>query len=294
LLPVVSLDVLPADVPAEYAPQMASACTEALTEGSCVLASTLPESVQPDRVALVLWRGEDYREVTVRVGRGNGQWAARSLSFAEADSLPERWITVGLTVATLVGESAPALPARPALRVPAKPAKKQAEVASTPRFDAALGLLGGPGWNEGGPQLGGWVAAGFRLPTTPFVFHAFGSYARSQGPDTASSSARTLWLTAGVSGGAAGALRALDLRASGALELAFRKVRAEFNGQSASDEEVPVRVRLLVSYPAESRAALTAGAILRLPPLGSEDSDTNHLRGPRVALELLAGVEVRL
>ena len=32
--PLVSLDVLPADVPAQYAPAMVAACTEALAEGT--------------------------------------------------------------------------------------------------------------------------------------------------------------------------------------------------------------------------------------------------------------------
>src|SRR6185503_6492826 len=84
---------------------MVSACSDALSSGECAMAATLPESTQPEAVALVLWQGEGFLQVTVRVGRGGGQWLARALTFSERDSVSERWTTVGLTVATLVGET---------------------------------------------------------------------------------------------------------------------------------------------------------------------------------------------
>jgi hypothetical protein len=105
---LVSLDVLPANIPAEYAPAMVAACSQALSAGSCVLASSLQESQQPQAVALVLWHGDDFLQCTVRVGRGGGKWVVRSLTFADKDSIEERWTTVGLTVATLVGEASEA------------------------------------------------------------------------------------------------------------------------------------------------------------------------------------------
>ena len=67
-----SLDVLPADVPAEYAPAMVAACSDALADGRCAMAQTLPESTQPEAVALVLWQGDAFLQVNVRVGRGGG------------------------------------------------------------------------------------------------------------------------------------------------------------------------------------------------------------------------------
>ncbi|HWA76009.1 MAG TPA: hypothetical protein VG937_26910 [Polyangiaceae bacterium] len=297
MLSVVSVDIVPADIPAAYAPAMAAACTEALSEGRCALASTLPESAQPDAVALVLWKDGDYREVTVRVGRGNGQWVVRSLTFADADSVPERWVTVGLTVATLVGESQPELPGASQT---ATPSKSQEAPRATPaprerhRFDTALGLLAGPGWTGGGPQYGAWLSAGIRLSTLPLAFHAFGSYALSSGPEINGGNPRTSWATAGISGMAVGTLHALNVQASGGLELAFRKVQADLNGQSAQDAEVPLRLRVLASYPADSRAGFIAGAILRIPPIGSGESDEAHLRGPGLSLELLAGIKVQL
>ncbi|HEY5373296.1 MAG TPA: hypothetical protein VIK01_06395, partial [Polyangiaceae bacterium] len=91
LSPVVTIDVMPADVPAEYAPAMVVACTQALPQGVCALASATPEGAQPDAVALVLWQGDRFLEVSVRVGQHGSQWVARRLSFAEGDSLADRF-----------------------------------------------------------------------------------------------------------------------------------------------------------------------------------------------------------
>jgi hypothetical protein len=294
LLPFVSVDVLPADIPAEYAPEMAAACTEALPEGSCVLAASLPESAQPNAVALVLWQDQRYLRVTVRVGRGDGQWLVRSLTFSEGDAPSERWIAVGLTVATLVGETQ-----AKSRQVPAPDAGLPVTVERTPqlrsrRFEAALGALAGPGWNAGDPQFGGWLSAGFRWPATPLALHAFGSYALSNGPDPNGETLRTRWLTLGVSAGVVGTLHALDVKASAAIELAFRQLRVELDDRSLTDEELPLRLRLLASYPAETPFGLTLGTIGRIPPLGPAESDGERLRGPRFALEFVAGVEVRL
>ncbi|HEY8944411.1 MAG TPA: hypothetical protein VIM73_09115, partial [Polyangiaceae bacterium] len=200
LIPVVSLDVLPADTPAEYAPAMVEACSQALIEGRCVLASTLPESAQPEAVALVLWQDQSYRQVTVRVARGNGQWVVRSLTFSDRDSPSERWIALGLTVATLVGEAssqAPSPTPPPPPLLPPKPAPLAPPPDATPsprRFiglDAALGGLAGPGWDRGGPQLGGWVSLNYRFASLPAAFGAFGSIASSLGPSLEDTDLRT-------------------------------------------------------------------------------------------------------
>jgi hypothetical protein len=295
---IVSLDILPADIPAAFAPEMAAACTEALSEGSCALASTLPESAQPEAVALVLWKDGSYREVTVRVGRGNGQWVVRSLTFADADSVQERWVAVGLTVATLVGESQSAwLRLVPPPPRPSAPPKQEANAPAPRRsaqFDAAVGVLAGPGWSGGGPQYGVWLNVGTQLSTRPFSFHAFGSYAQSVGPETNGIDPRTHWLTAGLSAEVLGTIRSLNVQASGGIELAFRRVQTKAHSQRASDDEIPIRARVFASYPGDGRFAFCAGTLLRIPPVGSAESDANHLRGPSVALELLAGLKVQL
>ena len=234
MTPVVSLDVLPADVPAEYAPAMVSACSDALAEGRCAMAQTLPESTQPEAVALVLWQGEGFLQVTVRVGRGGGQWVARALSFSERDSISERWTTVGLTVATLVGETRERgaqahsdqdeTNAQPGLPEPARdpkassppPAKAEFPAAAqpsalAPRWQGRIGLLTGPGWDNGDWRAGGWLSVGFKLPGTPVVLHGFGSYALSRDPTLQGEQLSTRWLTLGAGAGVTGTWQALNV-----------------------------------------------------------------------------------
>ena len=68
----------------------------------------------------------------------------------------------------------------------------------------------------------------------------------------------------------------------------------ERDGLSANDAEVPIRLRLSASFPAQSQVALFSGVSLRIPPSPGDGSDSTHLRGPVVAAEVLAGLEVRL
>jgi hypothetical protein len=302
--PVVSLDVLPADVPAEYAPAMVAGCSDAIAEGSCAMASTLPESTRPEAVALVLWQGEDYLQVTVRVGRGNGQWVQRVLTFSERDSISERFTTVGLTVATLVGETAPPpepstvpSPAPPALTTapaaaPAKPAVAATASSASYLFHADVAALVGPSWSRATWQKGGYLSVGFRIPHSPFVLHGFGSYAVSSGPDVHGVDLQSSWLTGGLGAGVAGTW--LAVYGAAALELGGRRVHVQRDGVSTSDTELPFRVRLSASFPARSPVAAFAGAVLRIPPTSSGESDDQTLRGPSLAAELLAGVQVRL
>jgi hypothetical protein len=285
---------------------MVAGCSDAIAEGSCAMASTLPESTRPEAVALVLWQGEDYLQVTVRVGRGNGQWVQRVLTFSERDSISERFTTVGLTVATLVGETAPPpetsiapLPAPAALTVaPAAPAVKPAVVTPATSesyfFHADAALLVGPSWDRAIWQKGGYLSVAVRIPHSPFVLHGFGSYAVSSGPVVAGVDLQSSWLTAGLGAGVAGTWHALAIYGTAALELGGRWVRVERNGNSASDSELPFRLRLSASFPADSPVGAFAGALLRIPPTGAGETDAQHLKGPALSTELLAGLQVRL
>jgi hypothetical protein len=301
----VSLDVLPADVPAEYAPAMVAGCSDTIVEGSCAMASTLPESTRPDAVALVLWQGEDYLQVTVRVGRGDGQWVQRVLTFSERDSISERFTTVGLTVATLVGETAPqpkpslvSSPAQPPVTVapagaPSKPVVAAKKSSVSYLFHGEAAALLGPSWSEGGWQKGGYLSVGFRIPHSPFVLHGFGSYAVSSGPELDRTDIQSSWLTGGIGAGVAGTWHALSVYGAAALELAGRHVQVERAGRTASDTELPFRLRLSASFPARGPVGAFAGGLLRIPP-SSADNDDQTLSGPALAAELLAGVQVRL
>ena len=83
---------MPADAPAEYAPAMVAACSQGLPEGKCALARATPESTPAEAVALVLWQGDQFLHVTVRVGRHGSEWVTRNLSFTERDGLADRWM----------------------------------------------------------------------------------------------------------------------------------------------------------------------------------------------------------
>jgi hypothetical protein len=92
----------------------------------------------------------------------------------------------------------------------------------------------------------------------------------------------------------AGTWQALAVYGSAALELGGRWVRVERNGRSASDSDVPFRLRLSASFPAAGSVGAFAGALLRIPPSGGGETDAQHLRGPALETELLAGLQVRL
>jgi hypothetical protein len=309
VFPVVSLDVLPADVPAEHAPAMVAACSDALADGQCAMAQTLPESTQPEAVALVLWQGDGFLQVTVRVGRGGGQWVARALSFSERDSLSERWTTVGLTVATLVGETrgldikgrAAMKPSPPgaatAMPAPAdvgsQPAGRPSPLPSA-RWQGRFGAATGPGWDSGNWRMGPWLSLGFRISGTPLVLNALGSYALSHGPTVRSAELSTRWATVGVGVGLTGTWPALDVAGSAAIEVAYRRIDVDYRDQGASDEEVPVSLRALLSYPARGTLAATGGFALRLPPDNSNETSGLRVRSPAFAGEVVAGLEVRL
>jgi hypothetical protein len=101
-------------------------------------------------------------------------------------------------------------------------------------------------------------------------------------------------MTLGAGAGVTGTWQALKVAGTAALELAYRRVDVDVRGQTATDQEVPVNLRALASYPAEGTLAATAGAVMRLPPGNPNESSGFQLRGPAVALEVVAGLEVRL
>jgi hypothetical protein len=301
--------MLPADVPAEYAPAMVTACSEAIAEGSCAMAATLTESTRPDAVALVLWQGEEFLQVTVRVGRGNGQWVQRALAFSERDSITERFTTVGLTVATLVGETTPKpqpqpQPPEPAPAVlpptvlaplkdtPAKPSPPPPHT-SRPLLFGQLGVMTASSWRGADWEQGGWVSVGVRLPHSPFLVQGFGGYAVSSGPVLPTSDVDTRVIEGGLRAGVTGTWQALNVSAAVLAEIGVRHFEVRLKGSDGSDTEAPVRVRALGTFPARGPVGALLGAALRIPTGSSENAD-DHLIRPDLETELVAGVEVRL
>lgn len=303
MTPLVSLDVLPAGAPARDAPAMVAACSGALAKGRCALSSDLPESARPQALALVLWQDDRSLEVTVRVGRGDGEWIARALTFSEQDSMTDRWTTVGLTVAALVDDTLPAREPTPPAALPGaaaepreldrRPVNEVAKANDRRRWlHAQVGLTSGPGWQGGKWQRGGWLSFGSFVPRTPLALHLSASYALSSGPTVEGTALSTHWMTGAVGLGVGGQWQRAHLSGSAALEVALRRVSTQRDARHATDWEVPVRLRLLAAFPAEGPIAVTAGGNLRIPPQPAPASET-HARLD-FAAELLAGLEVRL
>jgi hypothetical protein len=313
---VVSVDVLPADVPAEHAAAAVSACSGALSAGTCELASSLPESAQPQAVALVLWQGSGFLQVTIRVSHGGAQWTARSLSFSERDSVAERWTTVGLTIATLVetehtsGDetAATATPApdqapQAAPEPAASPHRSTGATAPMHRLPVApreravrftLGGLVGQGWQGGRAQLGGFLTLGLRAAGTPFLAQGFASFGSATDATASGRNLVSQWITAGAGGGVTGILDALDLGGSALFELAYRRILVAHGGRDLSTHEWPLRFRAAAAFPAHGRFAATAGAVVRIPTFGASESEPLVLSSPALAAELFTGLEVRL
>lgn len=311
---VVSVDVIPADVPAEHAAAAVSACSGAVAAGTCELASSLPESAQPQAVALVLWQGGGFLQVTIRVSHGGGKWTARSLSFSERDSVAERWTTVGLTIATLVGETeignqdqttTVGAVEEPRATVEAEPVRDEISGATVPRgsppvaprepgLRLTLGGIAGHGWRGGRAQLGGFLALGLRVAGTPLLAQGFASFGSAA---DATGSGRDLvsdWVTVGLGAGVMGTLNAFDLGGSALFELAYRRILVTYGGRELSAHEWPLRLRAAAVFPAHGRFAATAGAVVRIPTFRESESEPVVLSSPALAAEFFTGLEVRL
>jgi hypothetical protein len=82
-----------------------AACNAAIVQGSCELDA--PADTPPRAVAIVRLEGRG-RTVRIEVGLRDserGAWSVREIEFSAKDPERERWRTVGLVLATLVGEA---------------------------------------------------------------------------------------------------------------------------------------------------------------------------------------------
>jgi hypothetical protein len=104
-VPLVVIEMAASDRGSPYLDALVRTCSESVAEGRCVLASDREE---PDSsaVAIVTWADADRRVVEISVGvRGAPRWLSRRVEFKDADAMKERWRSVGLVIAALVGES---------------------------------------------------------------------------------------------------------------------------------------------------------------------------------------------
>lgn len=155
-------------------------------------------------------------------------------------------------------------------------------------------MLLGAGWDGGGLQQGGWLAVTYRTARWPLQAHAFGSYALSAGPTLQGHDVGARWMSGGVGAGVFGTLRLLSVTGSAELQLSYRHVAVDFNGGRASDQELPIRLRLAASVPASGVVAGTVGFLLSSPGKTSSKNSGLALREAAVPWEAVAGLEVRL
>lgn len=158
MLPPVVVDLGP-DVGRPQLEIVLEACNEAIARGVCV-----PEGSAGDEAprARALARAADRTvrvvRIEVRLAGGDGASFVRELRFARRDPVSERWRTVGLAIATLVGEgeqrvfqedgeaSAPA-PAEPA------PSASQPETAAPLPEPAPSASAAAPSASQPEPEL---------------------------------------------------------------------------------------------------------------------------------------------
>ena len=104
--PPVVVEMSASDAGAPYAQVLVQACSAGLRgDGPCALEGSAPADAAR-AVAIVSWEGDDRATAKVEVGVRRGQhadWLTRRVTFARADAEEERWRSVGLIIATLVG-----------------------------------------------------------------------------------------------------------------------------------------------------------------------------------------------
>ncbi len=133
------------------------ACSGALSNGRCVPEGHENES-SPEAVAIVRVRDTEGRAVRIEIGRRREEraaWSVRELQFESGDPAAECWRSVGLALATLVGEIEQARhdaegESAPALTDPATPGEDLAdggvdEPFPRPQAFVGFGALAGQG-----------------------------------------------------------------------------------------------------------------------------------------------------
>ena len=104
VLPIIAVQVAPAEAAPALEQQLLSACSAGLSRARCVSAQEVGEE-RPRGIAMVSWVGAAH--ASIEVGMGNGGepiWVSRELDFAAADPVAERWRAVGLTIALLADD----------------------------------------------------------------------------------------------------------------------------------------------------------------------------------------------
>jgi hypothetical protein len=208
-----------------------SACSDALKHRSCV-ASEDKDQGAPSATALIAWPDGTDRHVRVTLERFDvprGRRIDRDTRFADEDPLVERWRTIGLVIAALVGESD--APLDGTAEGDDRSGSGWARAGAHPAAWLGLSALAGPGLDDGSVRLGGAVHGAVALRTSPIFFMASASYAVRSADDRQMD---VRWTTFAVGGGARAVVSDADL----ALRVRFELMLEHFLARSGSGAAV--------------------------------------------------------
>jgi hypothetical protein len=246
-LPIVVVEVAPADADRALVQALVDSCNSAVPRGRCVLED--PDGAvtsAPTGVAIVSWHDDDSVRVEVGVQkRARGEWLSQELSFREQDQPEERWRATGLAIGTLVGEmrwEQAAAPREPARRPQSdtRPPAASRDPTSTPpavrtiesRSWLDVGPVAGPALDDGSFRVGAFARGAFQLPKSS-VFGAL-SASHQVRPDDAGD-VDVSWTTVGAGAGygllASGSALGLDVR----LEATWQYVRVSARDPISGD-----------------------------------------------------------
>jgi hypothetical protein len=148
-----------------------SACSEALKHRTCTSADEQDRAAPvPSATAFIAWPEGEGRHVRVTLERfdaATGRRVERDTRFGDADPVIERWRTIGLVIAALVGESDASRDA--AVEMESRPSSLRGRSLAA----SWLGLSGfaGPGLDDGSVRLGAAIhgAVGVRSSAVFFL-----------------------------------------------------------------------------------------------------------------------------
>jgi hypothetical protein len=185
--PAVALD-LPAELSPELSGSTLRSCNLALGVGRCVLRDRAAAE-QPEVAWVALLRSANEPEASVRIELRAAEGAepavaVRQLDFQVTDVPSQRWATAGVVVAALVVgvESKEVSTAEARARVEPSPAPPEPAPTAAPTSSAKppqrhsgallrldLGVLGGPGFDQGPWRVGGQFRTSLSSAESPLV-----------------------------------------------------------------------------------------------------------------------------
>lgn len=281
----------------------------------------------PAAVAIVS-RDENMRHVLIEVGRrreGRSSWLSRELAFEPQDELIERLRTIGLTIATLVGdveeqeavqsgsetpvesettEAPSAVRSQPAPAPPKQatrpPSSGQAPVGdargpSNLQTSVAVGALLGTAFDDGPPRFGAFARGGLRFDDFAAWPVVSSSYAQRFDADDGLT---VRWLTFGVGAAAGHQWSGLELAIRGRLEGVLERLGVEQTRtptDAGSVWQPGVRLGLELAWPAGGDAAMVGSldGVLFRRATRITVAERVVARAPASALHASFGAELR-